>query len=209
MSEQLRESVSAVMDGEANELELRRVLAQDNADIVRGTWSRYHTVKDTFHSSDHELSFKGWDISQKVSDAIADEQVALPNQPRRSSWVRPAAGLAVAASVAFAMVIGVQSLQPVSTESAPAVIASQQTAPPSRVYPLQSSSPTAQGNMRVGAKFAAQSNLPGTSAVSKAAADMEAQKRLDKYILRHTERASLNNGKGMISFARVASFEAQ
>ena len=53
------------------------------------------------------------------------------------------------------------------------------------------------------------SALPGGIAASRAAADQEAKNRLQKYMLRHTESAALNNGQGMISFARVASFELE
>lgn len=210
MSEQLRESVSAVMDGEASELELRRVLSRDNTDVVNNTWSRYHAVKNVLHNSDNELSFRNWDISQQISEAVADEPLAAVKKANSAglSWMRPVAGFAVAASVAFAVVVGVQSIQPGGIDADPSSLSSQ-PAVASRVYPLQSSSPQASGNVLVGANFAGQNDLPGARATSKAAADLEAQKRLEKYLLRHTERAALNNGRGMISFARVASFETE
>ena len=46
MSEQLKESLSAVMDGEADEFEIRRVLneAADDPEL-RGVWERYHLVR--------------------------------------------------------------------------------------------------------------------------------------------------------------------
>ena len=208
MSEQLRESVSAVMDGEADELELRRVLSEENADSVRSTWSRYHENQCVLQGSEQELRFRDWDISSKVSEAIADEKITPMKKPSRFSWGRPAASFAVAASVAFAVVVGVQSLKPVDVGSAPVVIA-QQSAVSGRVYPAQSSAPQASGNMLVGANISTQANLPGAIVAGKAAADIEAQKRLEKYLLRHTESAALNNGKGMISFARIVSFETE
>ena len=46
MSERLRESLSAVMDGEANELELERVLSRIEGDEqLRQTWVRYSAVQ--------------------------------------------------------------------------------------------------------------------------------------------------------------------
>lgn len=220
MSDQLRESVSAVMDGEADELELRRVLSKDNADVVRSTWSRYHAVRDAMQGNQAELSFSGWDISSRVSQAIEEETVTVSKPQWRASWlrpaagsavaasIRPAAGFAVAASVAFAVVVGVQSLQPTNVGNEPAVFAAQPTAT-NRVYPVHSSIASAPGNMRVGVNYDSAGVLPGASAASKAAADNEAQKRLEKYILRHTQRAALNNGSGLISFARVANFETE
>jgi len=47
--EALQESLSAVMDNEADELELRRVLsATDDAD-TRATWSRYPVARAAMH----------------------------------------------------------------------------------------------------------------------------------------------------------------
>ena len=40
MSDQLRESISALMDGEADELELRRIMSTDNDESVRSTWGQ-------------------------------------------------------------------------------------------------------------------------------------------------------------------------
>src|SRR5690554_2104010 len=50
MSEKLRESLSALMDNEATELELRRVLkqAKDDPDLL-DHWQRYHLVRDVIH----------------------------------------------------------------------------------------------------------------------------------------------------------------
>ena len=50
MSERLRESLSALMDDEANELEVERLLSQigDNAEL-RETWVRYHRVRGSLY----------------------------------------------------------------------------------------------------------------------------------------------------------------
>lgn len=50
MSHNLRESLSALMDNEATELELRRVLrqAKDDPDLL-DEWQRYHLVRDVMH----------------------------------------------------------------------------------------------------------------------------------------------------------------
>ena len=47
MSEKLRESLSALMDDEANELEVERLLREVAAtDDLRQTWVRYHVARD-------------------------------------------------------------------------------------------------------------------------------------------------------------------
>ncbi len=68
--EALQESLSAVLDNEADELELRRVLsAIDDAD-TRATWARYQVARAAMHK---ELLMPHLDISAAVSAAIADE----------------------------------------------------------------------------------------------------------------------------------------
>ena len=208
MSEHLRESVSALMDGEADELELRRLLAADNSDKVNSSWSSYHLVRDTLQNTEEGSEFLHLDISQQVSRAIAEEGTSIVESSDQSNpWWKPAAGFAVAASVAVVVVFGVQT----ADQSNPgldsnSIVASSQPVSSNRVYPVQAASMQASST---GAVSLSSSELPGDNAATKAAADLEAQKRLEKYILRHTERAALNNGQGVISFARVASFEEQ
>ncbi|ARN75352.1 sigma-E factor negative regulatory protein [Oceanicoccus sagamiensis] len=215
MSEHLRESVSALMDGEADELELRRLLAAENADTVNRSWSNYHLVRDSLHSTEQSSEFRHLDISQQVSMAIAEESAAAgaatDTVEKPARWWQPAAGFAVAASVAVVVVFGVQTVDQSSQglNSSPAVattVSSSQAAVASRVYPVQAASMQASST---GTVSLSSGELPGDNAATKAAADIEAQKRLEKYILRHTERAALNNGQGVISFARVPSFEEQ
>ncbi len=208
MSEHLRESVSALMDGEADELEIRRLLAAEHTDKVNSSWSGYHRVRDTLQNTEQDSEFLHLDISQQVSLAIAEETTVTPTLSDQSNpWWKPAAGFAVAASVAVAVVFTVQTNDPANPgfNTTPAV-ASAQPSTSNRVYPVQAASMQASSTGTVSVSSA---ELPGDIAASKAAADLEAQKRLEKYILRHTERAALNNGQGVISFARVASFEEQ
>ena len=62
MSEQMRESLSALMDDEANELEVQRVLSQiDSDEDLRCTWVRYNIARDAL-SAQH-FSLPSADIS--------------------------------------------------------------------------------------------------------------------------------------------------
>ena len=48
MSEKLKEALSAVIDGEADEFELRRVLDEMGKDVeLAGSWERYHLIEIT------------------------------------------------------------------------------------------------------------------------------------------------------------------
>lgn len=65
--EALQETLSAVMDNEADELELRRVLAACGEDAeLRSTWSRYQLARSVMH---REPTLPKLDIAAAVSAA--------------------------------------------------------------------------------------------------------------------------------------------
>ena len=62
MTDDMRESLSAVMDGEANELEMERVLKHAVTDEeTRATWTRYHLARHSLNGG--SLAHLDWDIS--------------------------------------------------------------------------------------------------------------------------------------------------
>ncbi|AYC33922.1 RNA polymerase subunit sigma [Pseudomonas cavernae] len=104
--EALHESLSAVMDNQADELELRRVLnACDDADL-RATWSRYQIARAVMHK---ELLEPRLDIAAAVSAAMANEApLSIAVQPSPVKRWRMLGRLAVAASVTLAVLAGVR-----------------------------------------------------------------------------------------------------
>lgn len=128
MNETSKASLSALMDGEANELELRRVLRLGGAeaDAVNQHWSDLHQQREALRggeSFEAESRFAQWDISQAVSAAIAEDDAAPGTDSfaddvktesgdegnegsERAPWYRPLASVALAASVAAVVVFG-------------------------------------------------------------------------------------------------------
>lgn len=128
--EVLDESVSAVMDGEAGELELRRVLAAVGEDpAVRERWARYQMARAVMHK---QTVMPGLDLASAVSAAIAAEEVPAP-QPARS-W-RQMGRFAVAASVALAVLAGVRFYNGQDDTAALAPQLAQQSAQPQQTLP--------------------------------------------------------------------------
>lgn len=187
MSDNLRESLSALMDGEATELEVRRLL-RSNDPSVRESWAHYHHVRETM--LDGGVPFADLDVSRRVADAIANEQ-------RSAGWrdlVRPLSGVAVAAGVAAVVVFGVRGLEG-------QFAGSETTSPVSRVYPALP------GNVAVDS-----SGGYATSSGARSVDDDKAEvvlRRFEHYMERHTERAALNSVPGMVSYARVTSHEVE
>jgi len=218
------------MDGEVDDLEMRRLLTEDNAEQVRNTWSRYQLLRESLRGSDEHHRFVNLDVSQRVSAAIAcDSSPSQRAEP--SSWVKAVSGFAVAASVTkavsgfavaasvtVAVIVGVQGVKPVSggyndiasaTNSAKRSTVAPSPQVSSRVYAPSDAASTVSYQDRVGSASGRRS-VPsvGPRATSQVVADLEAQKRLERYMLRHTEGAALNNGQGMISYARIAPSES-
>ena len=109
------ESLSAVMDGEAQELEVRRTLDAIAGDTsLRDRWQRYHCVSDALHgqfASDTEI-----DVSKGVFEALETEKPMSRN---------PLWSMAVAASVTLAVVMGGQQLLLPSTAGSPVPVVSE------------------------------------------------------------------------------------
>lgn len=83
--EALQETLSAVMDNEADELELRRVLAACGEDAeLRSTWSRYQLARSVMH---REPTLPKLDIAAAVSAALAETRPLRRKRRRdRGGW---------------------------------------------------------------------------------------------------------------------------
>jgi len=193
MSERLRESLSALMDDEANELEVERVLSQfsDNAEL-RETWVRYHRVRGSL--SGQVQSSASLDISSRVMAAIesGEEQPAV--SVRERLW-RPVASFAVAASVAATVVLGGQQLVQLSGDQY-----QDRSTYASNVSPV--GLVNAVGATPVRASFGTRP-VPVLQPATNEAYERLARQRLKHYSQEHAEQAALNTPQGLIPFARV------
>lgn len=119
MTQQLHESLSAIMDGEGNELELRRVLKTlDDSPELGDVWRRYHLTRSALRRERDTVV--DIDIASGVMAAIEQEETlhedasmaesapaqAAPRQKRRGLSLM--GGAAVAAAVSLMVVSGVQ-----------------------------------------------------------------------------------------------------
>jgi|GEM_PF-4639926 len=71
MDDRIKESLSALMDGEATEMEVRRLFAQETGNDFSSVWARYHIVRSALPVLDDGGST--FDISQQIADAISQE----------------------------------------------------------------------------------------------------------------------------------------
>ncbi len=133
MSEKLRESLSAIVDDEADEFELRRVLdeLEKNPELKR-SWDRYHLIGTVMRNehSDRAVALRArvrraLDMEQMQGVKDADEPVVAPaaGGEARTPWLGRLTGLAVAASVALAVVLGLNTISETPGTTAPEVAA--------------------------------------------------------------------------------------
>ncbi|MFD1259585.1 sigma-E factor negative regulatory protein [Entomomonas asaccharolytica] len=71
-NENLKDSLSALMDNAADDLEIRRLLAHADDEIM-ATWSRYQIARSVMQE---QVIFPKLDIASAVSEAIASEEIA-------------------------------------------------------------------------------------------------------------------------------------
>ena len=68
MDDRLRETLSAMMDDQADELSVRRLLSHADQEQVRGQWQRWQTLRDVMRDDEPALHF-GLDVSAGVREA--------------------------------------------------------------------------------------------------------------------------------------------
>jgi len=192
--EALQESLSAVMDNEADELELRRVLTALDDVEVRATWARYQLVRAVMHK---DLLDPRLDLSAAVSVAIAEDIAPAP--AARGPW-RSLGRLAVAASVTVAVLAGVRLYN--QDDMTGSELAQQQ---PAQQAP---STPMVQGPAVLAGYTPDSSDAPGpmASGVLKGEEGLNDQ-RLPGYLRQHSQEAAAKGSDTALPSARSASME--
>lgn len=155
MSELEKESLSALLDNEADDLEVRRILksCEQNPQLLE-TWERFSLVQSLLHEDATPVAPS---MAASVAAQIGNESLPVPTESKTaSSWQQNLSKMAIAASVALVFIIGVQS----SLNDSALPIASQESPP---------------ANLAV-----AESNQ--FAEYTPTAVDPIAQKRLEEYI---------------------------
>lgn len=189
LDDAVKEAMSAVMDGEANSMDLARVLrAVRNEPEARQYWQRLQVTSAVLKTGQTPMAI---DISEAVLEAI--EQVPAKRR------VGPLGSMAVAASVTFALVFGGQLLQNQDPELPLATV-------PGVVVPIQGAAP-------VQASYGA--GMPATSSVANGAArvvpnpavdnlyDRLAREHFLRFGRQHAEQSAGIQPNASIAHARV------
>ena len=108
MSQIEKETVSALLDNEADDLELRRFLKSSEQDpSLLETWERYSLVQSVLHESAQPVSSS---LSERIAAQIEQEAplTAIPSAAAPISWKENLSKIAIAASVAAVFLVAVR-----------------------------------------------------------------------------------------------------
>ena len=222
MNEKLKVSVSASLDDEADELELRRLLVATEREALRDTWMKYQRVGDLLRSTRHnEQDYVALDVSVSVANALQDMEIELtsdadvPHEPVTSPDEKVLGGLtfsqwlnktALAASVCFMLIMGGLVVNELYLTT-PAPVSTVASAEPGSALNESTSRGLLPELPPDLAPNLAQRELVATAETSTNSS--EADKRLNDYLLRHAENGLVGQRAVFVPFARLASFNTE
>ena len=214
----LHESLSALADGEASELELRRLLKASVSDPgIPARWGRYQVAASVMRKDLQMSAPQGF--AERVSGALENEPTAS-----RSNWWQSLSRVAVAASVAGALVVGVQQYPQWAGSSAPAELAATEAEAPNG----NASAEQETLSLPAGYNAPSQPIARTASAQSGYEPNQREQRRvlfvpiqaqssqvpleevrayLDYLMQEHTHQAARNNNQGALPYARLSPAE--
>jgi len=202
--EKLYQSLSALMDGQASELELHQVLkqSQTNAEL-RQQWQRWQIARAALHGQPQ--SFVALNLAERVSAALEDAPPVAPitraRPAMRSRLWRSGGQLAVAASVTLAVLGGVRFYQ--SSQQAPANPPLQAQTGAGVPFNL----PLAEVPQLAGFTDNAEQNTETAWQWPSEQMDLQEGKRLRGYLRQHSRQSALYPGiDGVLPDVRAASF---
>jgi sigma-E factor negative regulatory protein RseA len=182
MNDMINEQISALVDGELPDAErelLQRRLAADGE--LKSTWQRYHLIRDALREDLPEFINKDMDSMHIEASDLPPVVVTIPVTRR---FMKPLAGLAIAASVATMAVMGVlYNSDRLSSPRLPQVALA-----PAITAPVTDS-------FRVVPRSGWQSVKPAVVS------------HLNGYLVDHSGYAGFGSAQGIIPYSRVAGYD--
>ena len=122
VADRIKESLSAWVDGEASEIEVHQLLRQYGADeAVKQDWLAFQHARAVLRGDSPLNQAQHLALYGNICAAIAADEPAHGNDFSRSThtpgrpiatWAKPAGGLALAASLVVAVLLGIQQQTP-------------------------------------------------------------------------------------------------
>ncbi len=190
MTDKVSEQLSAWMDGELPEEEVPLLLKRLEEDReLRLRLQRYQLVRDALKGGLPDMIDSR--MADQVDAEIRNESLVFEEEPveasgSRRGWMKPFAGTAIAASVAVIAIIGVQTVN-TSQDGGLSIPQQANVQPPISSVPVRRAS--ADNSWEV--------------------SDPEVARRLDDYLIIHSERVSTATMQGVPPHVRIVGYERQ
>jgi sigma-E factor negative regulatory protein RseA len=188
MNDEIREQISALADDELSDVERPLLLGRLQRDHeLRAFLGRCQLIGEVMRGTGEAASLGIADRVQTALAADAPLSVPLNGTTGRVAWIKPAAGLAVAASVALVAVLSVNSLRKDTPEpaAAPALASAGPAASPEAAVARVSDSPGEQWDRL----------------------DPRIDKRLSGYLVNHNEYAASRGVQGVMPYVRIVGYD--
>ena len=212
MSDLLNESLSQLMDGETEDADGRIIDDLMHNSGRRDTWWRYHLIADVLRHDTEILAHRN--LADRISVALESEPFILAPKPLwQRSWVKPAAGFAIAASVAMVAILGLrQNENPVmdSVSQMPQTVARTSVQVPETVTrPIQELTPIPTPIVR---QFKPRAQLASieTREEEMPPVTSPVYSRMNSYLLNYNEyRSTETQMQGMLPYVRIIAHESE
>ena len=218
MTETLRQSISALVDHEATEFETRKILDAAKAHGgLKGYWDSCQAISSTMRGEcvlgktlldrvNAELDgvTEAKPIVDNRNETTQPHVTVLPSREALASQLGHIAGqIAIAASIAFAVVIGVKVVAPVDTQPSIAITEPQEII--KFQMPVQKETVSVDG---VSSPADAVTRRPvATRRVARILTEHDIKRlvgnRLSPYLIRHAENTAVVNGTSVLPLARI------
>ncbi|MCK7544430.1 sigma-E factor negative regulatory protein [Marinobacter bryozoorum] len=180
MDDRLRETLSAMMDDQADELAVRRVLSHHDQQAVRDQWQRWQRIRDVIHEAPHGEA--GVDVREAVrasldQSAVAEVEQRQTMRRRHAPW-RWSAVAMIALGVAIGF--GAGSGWDVMSQGAP-----------ENLVPVQARVPAVTSG--------------AVPEVALHGLDDRQREQISRYLLEHAQNNGMGAGPGALGYARVTS----
>lgn len=232
MNSKDKETLSQLMDGEWQDLDAPRCVKSACSDHAqKETWARYHLIRDVIRND--SISVDGA-LTSRIHDAIADEptysnvssintalntdnnSVALRTPdttsadgreaPKRSNrWGSAFGGLALAASVALATVVGLNMWQGAPDSGSNGVIGAQTVASSTNAVPNQNQT-LLPGAVLPQVEYVANRGTYWVMPEAKRSPAME--KKLNSFLSQHIENSPTAERSGMLPYSRLVGYDS-
>jgi sigma-E factor negative regulatory protein RseA len=186
MSDESKEKISAIIDGElgtGSESIIDELLRKP---LLQGSWARYHLISDSLQQTVPDAI--DINLAARISACIQSEPAILAPTGSRITILKPLAGLAIAASVAAIAILGIQQNQIGPNEQVQEVVS---------FMPQPSLNPVPVRQVAVNA----------TSNAQQKQNEASSRARLNSYLANYNEYRTHSGFQGMLPYVRTVTFE--